>query len=75
MDIVLMRAGHYYDAGNGGCQGATVAHVWSQTVVNLQVLNSSGDAVTRSSVPVNPTPAVEDTANSFHLTRDCPWDR
>jgi hypothetical protein len=73
--IVLTRAGHYFDAGNGSCSAATVCHVWSETVVNLQVLNGNGDAVSRTSVAVNATPAVEDTSNSFHLSRDCPWGR
>lgn len=80
-DIVLMRAGHYFNAGNGGCQGATVAHVFSQAndehpaLVNLSVLQQDGSAVSRTSVPVAVAPSTDDTSNSFHLTRDCPWGR
>lgn len=73
-DIVLMRAGHYFNAGNGGCQGATVAHV-GDGWVNLAVLEQSGTTVSRTSVPTSDTPSTDDTSNSFHLTRDCPWGR
>jgi len=75
-EIVLCRDGHYFNAGNGGCQAAKVAHVFGEgAAVNIQVLDQSGQASTRTSVAVKPTPAIEDTSNSFHLTRQCPWGR
>jgi hypothetical protein len=79
-EIVLMRAGHYFDAGNGSCRGATIAHVFEDqngtaTAVNLAILEISGGAFSRSSVPVAPFPTINDTTSSFHLTRECPWER
>jgi len=74
--LVLARAGHYFNAGNGTCSAATVAKVHGEgSAVNLSVLEADGTTYQRTSVPVNPTPAVEDTTSSFHLTRDCPWGR
>ena len=79
-EIVLMRAGHYFDAGNGSCYGATVAHVERSAgeiegTVNLQCLYQGGHTFVRHEVPVVASPSVDDTSNSFHLTRDCPWVR
>jgi hypothetical protein len=76
MDILLMRAGHYFDAGNGHCYGATIAHVGDEGgTVNLSCLGEGGDPFPRHEVPVKGTPSLDDTKNSFHLTRDCPWSR
>jgi hypothetical protein len=79
-EIVLARAGHYFDAGNGSCRTATVAHVFEDangtaTMVNLSILDAAGGAVQRTSVPVRAIPTINDTVNSFHLTRECPWAR
>ena len=79
-EIVLVRAGHYFDAGNGSCRGATVAHVFEDangtpTAVNLQVLYQDGTSFQQTSVPLSAFPTTADTRNSFHLTRECPWER
>lgn len=74
--IVLGRIGHYFDAGNGGCSTAIVVHVFDgDSLVNLTVFNQGGTPVSRTSVSLEAAPAIEDTANSFHLNRDCPWSR
>lgn len=79
-EVVLARLGHYFDAGNGSCSTALVAEAFGPeegeaTAVNLAVFNHSGSHTTRTSVPVDASPTTEATANSFHLTRDCPWHR
>lgn len=81
MEIVLGRVGHYFDAGNGACQTALVTAAFSsETVpdagaVNLAVWNHGATQTARASVPVDAAPTTEAKANSFHLTRDCPWGR
>lgn len=79
-ELVLARAGHYFNAGNGGCQAATVAHVENDRNgdplwVNVQVLTQGAQPEARTSVPYMPAPTVDDGRNSFHLTRECPWER
>lgn len=79
-EIVLARAGHYFDAVIGSCRTATVACVHEDRnrtpgSVNLSVLEHSGRAFELTSVPVNEAPELGDTTSSFHLTRSCPWGR
>lgn len=75
-EIVLGRVGHYFDAGNGSCSTALIVDAPSQETVNVAGWNQGGTAFSRTSVPVDATPDTEaDRANSFHLTRDCPWGR
>lgn len=74
--IVLGRIGHYFDAGNGGCSTAIVVHVFEDgDLVNLTAFNQGGTPYSRTLVPLEVAPKIEDTSNSFHLTRDCPWVR
>lgn len=72
--LVLGRVGHYFNAGNGACATALVVGV-DEATINVVGWERDGDSFRRTSVPVVPTPALEDTAASFHLTRDCPWAR
>lgn len=74
-EMVLGRVGHYFDAGNGSCNAAIVVEVHTPELVNVAGWNHGGTNYTRTSVPVDPSPTTEATANSFHLTRDCPWGR
>lgn len=76
MEIVLGRIGHYYDAGNDSCATAIVVDTHgpdggAPTSVNVRAWHHSGEAFTRTSVPVDSSPSAEAQANSFHLTRDC----
>lgn len=75
MEIVLARAGHYFNAGSGSCSTATVAHVNDDGTVNLSVLKVDGTPYSRTDVLVKADASREDTTSSFHLTRDCPWER
>jgi len=78
----LVRAGHFFTPDSttgpdglptGDCKTATVAHVWSDTVVNIAVLDHNGNPESgRTSVPVC---APSTQGNSFHLSADCPWKR
>lgn len=77
--IVLGRIGHYFNAGNGSCAAALIVDVGVgsavEGTVNLAGWFGSGDDFTRTSVPVNQTPTLEDEHNSFHLAQQCPWGR
>lgn len=78
--IVLGRVGHYFDAGNGSCSTALIVETFGPeggeaTAVNVAGWHHGGDAFSRTSVPVDGAPTAEAAANSFHLTRDCPWGR
>lgn len=79
-EIVLGRVGHYYDAGNGSCATALVVDVAVQgeldiPVVNIQAWHHGGTPFSRASVPVVAHPSTDDSNNTFHLSRDCPWGR
>lgn len=75
-EIKLTRAGHYFDAGNGACHSATIAHVFDGgNAVNLSVLSQDGAQFERTSVPVKDYPSVDDTKSSFHLSRACPFGK
>jgi hypothetical protein len=76
--LVLTRLGHYFDAGNGSCSTAIVTEAFVEeggNAVNLSVWHHGGDQFSRSSVPVVSAPTTDADANSFHLSRDCPWAR
>lgn len=85
--IVLGRVGHYFDAGNGSCSTGLIVQTFEPpagfegaarpepTVVNVAGWNHDGAEFRRTSVPVDAAPTTEAHANSFHLTRDCPWGR
>lgn len=77
--IVLGRVGHYFDAGNGSCSTALVVQTdvanTPPAIVNVVAWHHDGDTFSRTSVPVDAEPSPDAAANSFHLTRDCPWSR
>lgn len=78
--IVLGRVGHYFDAGNGSCSTAIVVEAFASPdgapgAVNVTAWHHGGDSFSRTSVPVDAEPSPDAAANSFHLTRDCPWGR
>lgn len=81
--IVLGRVGHYFDAGNGSCSTALVVDAFvpddaaeeESPAVNVVAWHHGGDQFSRTSVPVDAEPSTAAAANSFHLTRDCPWGR
>jgi hypothetical protein len=74
--LVLGRVGHYFDAGNGSCSTALVVNVFEgDSLVNVTAWNHDGTPFSRTSVSLEAKPAIEDTASSFHLNRDCPWGR
>lgn len=76
--IVLGRVGHYHDAGNGSCSTAIVTEVQVAgefQSVNVAAWHHGGEPFSRTSVPVDSTPDKDAEANTFHLTRDCPWER
>lgn len=82
MEIVLGRIGHYFDAGNGSCSTAIIVEADNSLddadeakLINVAGWHHGGDAFSRTSVPVDAAPTAEAAANSFHLTRDCPWGR
>lgn len=89
MEIVLGRVGHYFDASNGSCRTALIVQTFPGPstpddpepnlgeggLVNVAAWNHDGTPFSRTSVPVDPNPSTEATANSFHLTRECPWSR
>lgn len=65
--------------GNGSCSTALVVDTFgpdgAATGVNVAAWNHDGTPFSRTSVPVDPAPSTEAHANSFHLTRDCPFGR
>jgi hypothetical protein len=76
----ISTAGHYFDAGNGSCQAAIVTKTyWAEqpdkvVAVNVVGWNHGGTGFARTSVPLDPAPTKEATANSFHTAEDCPFD-
>lgn len=81
MELVLGRVGHYFNSGNGSCSTAVVvdvvgeAQIAAPARVNITGWSHDGEGFKHLDVPAVPAPTVEDTASSFHLTRDCPWSR
>lgn len=79
--IGLGRIGHYFDAGNGSCSTAIVVDTFGpadqeSTAVNVNAWNHGTTAFSRTSVPVDPSPSTEATANSFHLAGPaCPFGK
>jgi hypothetical protein len=81
--LVLGRIGHYFDASYGSCSTAIVVDAAEDVgteashtdMANVAAWNRDGMSFSRTSVPVNATPSIEDTRSSFHLNRDCPWGR
>lgn len=78
--IVLARLGHYFDAGNGSCATAIVVNTdvsgeLDIPVVTLRAWHHGGEEFGRTDVPVVAHPSTDDSNNTFHLTRDCPWGR
>lgn len=81
--INLGRDGHY--STQEGCQVAKVVNVREpiltdgesddgvDQIVNLAVWTHSGEAFRRVAVPVSDV--NEDGKESFHLNRNCPWQR
>lgn len=74
--IVLGRVGHYFNSGNGACSTALIVEANADgEPVNVAGWTHDGATFSRAAVPVVAAPTREDTASSFHLTRDCPWSR
>lgn len=75
--IVLGRVGHYFDAGNGSCSTAIVVGTFDGDtgLVNVQAWHRDGAPFSRTSVSLEASPSTDQSSNSFHLTRDCPWAR
>jgi hypothetical protein len=73
--LVLGRVGHYHvpNSDSGYCQTALVVEADGE-VVNLVAWTHTGDPEPHIGVPVGPDLRSASVA-SFHLTRDCPWDR
>lgn len=81
--IALGRVGHYFTPNSsegeelsGSCQKADVVAYGGagddRTWVSLSVYTHAAEQLSRTSVPVA-APATG--AASFHLNRDCPWQR
>ena len=78
-EVVLGRIGHYHDPGSGACSTALVTGVSRTTAltVNLRVWQSDAEDERHLAVPVaSPTEHGSDGSHAtFHLTRDCRWER